>query len=262
MASLPRAAGFAGAEVGRLSKLKSDSVTSSAAPVERSFLPGPILLLGAPGVGKGTQAQLLVSQYNIPQISTGDLLRGNIASGTQLGKQAQEIMGKGLLVDDGLVNKMVLARLQNKDTCRGYILDGYPRTLEQADFLDVNLGDCAMSLNLPVVAISIVVAYDQLLKRITGRRICPTCRSIYNIYGNPPAAEGRCNLDGTHLIQRPDDTEAVFTERMATFEKQTAPVVAHYRALGRFQEVEGDQPVDVVIASIDAALHALRASSH
>jgi adenylate kinase len=242
--------------------LTSEFAPPSAAPAERNFLPGPILLLGAPGVGKGTQAQLLVSKYDIPQISTGDLLRGNIASGTQLGKQAQEIMGKGLLVDDTLVNQMVLNRLKERDTCRGYILDGYPRTLEQANFLDGTVAELALQPNLPVVAISIVVAYDQLLKRITGRRICPTCKSIYNIYGNPPAVAGRCNVDGTHLIQRPDDTEAVFTERMATFDKQTAPVVAHYRDLGRFQEVNGDQPVDAVIASIEAALHALRTGSN
>jgi adenylate kinase len=245
-------------EVGRLSKLTSEFVTHKTAPAEVNFLPGPILLLGAPGVGKGTQAQLLVAKYSIPQISTGDLLRGNIASGTQLGKQAQEIMGKGQLVDDGLVNQMVLKRLQEKDTCRGYILDGYPRTLEQAKFLDSNVDDCALTLNLPVVAVSIVVAYDQLLKRITGRRICPTCKSIYNIHSNPPTVERRCNVDGSHLIQRPDDTEEVFTERMATFDKLTAPVIAHYRELGRFQEVDGDQPVDSVVTAIDVALHNLR----
>ena len=258
MASLPRVVASVAGEVGRLSTLTSESVTQKAAPAERNFLPGPILLLGAPGVGKGTQAQLLVAKYSIPQISTGDLLRGNIASGTELGKQAQEIMSKGQLVDDGLVNQMVLHRLQEKDTCRGYILDGYPRTLEQAKFLDANLDDCALTLNLPVVAVSIVVAYDQLLKRITGRRICPNCKSIYNIYSNPPSAEGRCNLDGSHLIQRPDDTEEVFIERMATFDKLTAPVVAHYRDLGRFREVNGDQPVESVITAIDAALRELR----
>jgi len=214
--------------------------------------------LGAPGVGKGTQAQFLVNQYGIPQISTGDLLRGNIATGTALGIQAQEIMGAGRLVDDGLVNKMVLNRLYEKDTRRGYILDGYPRTLDQANFLDSTLAELSLAPNLPVVAISIVVAYEQLLKRITGRRICPICRSIFNAYSQPPKTSGRCDNDCTHLVQRPDDTEEVFTERMKAFNEQTAPVIAHYRELGRFQEVEGNQPVEAVLAAIDAALHQLR----
>jgi adenylate kinase len=214
--------------------------------------------LGAPGVGKGTQAQFLVNQYGIPQISTGDLLRGNIATGTALGVQAQEIMGAGRLVDDDLVNKMVLSRLYEKDTRRGYILDGYPRTLDQANFLDSTLAELSLAPNLPVVAISIVVAYDQLLKRITGRRICPICKSIFNIYSQPPKTSGRCDNDCTHLVQRPDDTEEVFTERMKTFNQQTAPVIAHYRELGRFQQVDGGQAVELVLAAIDTALHKLR----
>jgi adenylate kinase len=231
------------------------------APAEIGFLPGPILLLGAPGVGKGTQAQLLVTEYGIPQISTGDLLRGNIASGTELGLKAKGIISTGALVDDAIVNQMVLVRLQEKDTHRGYILDGYPRTLDQAHFLDATLADLALPPKLPVVAISIAVAFDQLLRRITGRRICPTCKSIYNIYSNPPRIAGQCDLDGAELIQRPDDTEAVFVERMRTFEEQTAPVVAHYRDLGRFKEVDGDRPVEAVIAAIEEALIALRSPS-
>jgi adenylate kinase len=242
--------------------LTSDSASHAAAPAEKAFLPGPVLLLGAPGVGKGTQAQFLVNQYGIPQISTGDLLRGNIATGTALGVQAQQIMSTGRLVDDMLVNKMVLNRLYEKDTRRGYILDGYPRTLDQANFLDSTLAELSLAPNLPVVAISIVVAYDQLLKRITGRRICPICRSIFNIYSQPPKTPGRCDNDCTHLVQRPDDTEEVFTERMKTFSEQTAPVIAHYRELGRFQEVDGNQPVESVLAAIDASLHQLRGRTH
>jgi len=225
------------------------------------FLPGPILLLGAPGVGKGTQAQLLVTEYGIPQISTGDLLRGNIASGTELGLKAKEIISTGALVDDAIVNQMVLIRLQDNDTYRGYILDGYPRTLDQANFLDATLNDLALPPRLPVVAISIVVAYDQLLRRITGRRICPSCKSIYNVYSNPPRIADQCDQDSAELIQRPDDTEAVFVERMKTFEEQTAPVVAHYRELGRFKEVDGDRPVEEVAGAIEEALIALRSTS-
>jgi adenylate kinase len=185
------------------------------------FLPGPVLLLGAPGVGKGTQAQLLVTKYGIPQISTGDLLRGNIARGTELGRKAKEIMSAGLLVDDEIVNQMVLHRLQEKDTHRGYILDGYPRTLDQAKFLDRTIADPIFLPRLPVIAISIVVSYDQLLKRITGRKTCPACKHIYNTYSNPPKVAGVCDLDGSELTQRGDDTEPVFVERMKTFDVET-----------------------------------------
>jgi len=238
--------------------LTTSSASQKTAPAEKSILPGPVLLLGAPGVGKGTQAQLLVAEYGIPQISTGDLLRANIASGTALGLKAKEVISSGALVDDALVNQMVLIRLRDKDTHSGYILDGYPRTLDQADFLDATLAASQMPPKLPVVAISIVVAYDQLLHRITGRRICAACKSIYNIYSNPPKTDGVCDLDGSALTQRPDDTEPVFIERMKTFEEQTAPVVAHYRALGRFEEVDGDQPVERVTAAIEQSLTKLR----
>ncbi len=230
-------------------------------PAEDAFLPGPVLLLGAPGVGKGTQAQLLVSEYGIPQISTGDLLRGNIARGTELGLKAKEVISSGALVDDALVNQMVLLRLQEKDTHRGYVLDGYPRTLDQANFLDATLADLGLPPKLPVIAISIVVAYDQLLHRITGRRICAACKHIYNVYSNPSKVDGICDLEGSALVQRPDDTEPVFVERMRTFEEQTAPVVAHYRKLGRFQEVDGDQTVEAVTAAIESALVQLRSAS-
>jgi adenylate kinase len=236
--------------------------SQTTALAESSFLPGPVLLLGAPGVGKGTQAQLLVAEYGIPQISTGDLLRANIASGTALGLQAKEVISSGALVDDTLVNQMVLIRLRDKDTHRGYILDGYPRTLDQANFLDATLAASQMPPNLPVVAINIVVAYDQLLHRITGRRICAACKSIYNIYSNPPKVDELCDLDGSPLVQRPDDTEPVFIERMKTFEEQTAPVIAHYRALGRFQEVNGDQPVESVTVAIEQSLTQLRQASN
>jgi len=236
--------------------LTTSPASHPTAPADALFLPGPVLLLGAPGVGKGTQAQALVSEFGIPQISTGDLLRGNIARGTELGLKAKEIIASGMLVSDPIVNQMVEQRLQADDTHHGYILDGYPRTLDQAMFLDRTLSESDAAL--PVVAISIVVAYDQLLHRITGRRICPACKSIYNIYFNPPKQDGLCDLEGSQLEQRPDDTEPVFAERMKTFEEQTAPVVEHYRALGRFREVDGDQPVEAVTAAIKSALLDLR----
>ena len=219
-------------------------------------LPGPILLLGAPGVGKGTQAKELVKLWGIPQISTGDLLRGNVAQGTELGKTAKEIMGRGELVPDSLVNEMVAVRLAQPDTANGYILDGFPRTLVQAAWLDGRLA--AQATGLPVVAVSIKVDYNHLLRRITGRRNCPVCQSIYNVYGKPPQKEGFCDLDGAALAQRADDTEKVFEERMRAYEASTAPVVEHYRALGRFAEVDGDRPIAKVAAGIIAAVEQLR----
>jgi adenylate kinase len=224
-------------------------------------IPGPILLLGAPGVGKGTQAKELVKLWGIPQISTGDLLRANVSQGTDLGKIAKEIMGRGELVPDTLVNEMVAVRLTEPDTVRGYILDGFPRTLIQANWLDSKLTKRleGQSGGLPVVAISIQVDYNQLLRRITGRRNCPVCQTIYNIYAKPPKVEGICDVEGAALVQRADDTEAVFEERMKSYSALTEPVVDHYRSQGRFAEVDGDQPVEVVSAGIIAAVERLRA---
>jgi adenylate kinase len=222
----------------------------------RKTTPGPILLLGAPGVGKGTQAKELIKVWGIPQISTGDLLRGNVAQGTDLGKMAKEIMGRGELVPDSLVNEMVAVRLTRPDTAKGYILDGFPRTLVQAGWLDGRLA--AQAEGLPVVAVSIQVDYNQLLRRITGRRNCPVCQSIYNVYGKPPAKDGFCDADGAALVQRADDTEKVFEERMRAYAASTAPVVEHYRALGRFAEVDGDRPIAEIAAGIVAAVERLR----
>lgn len=218
--------------------------------------PGPILLLGAPGVGKGTQAKELVKLWGIPQISTGDLLRANVAQGTPLGRIAKEIIGRGELVSDSLVNEMVAVRLQDPDTVRGYILDGFPRTLGQANWLDGRLA--AQIESLPVVAISIQVNYNQLLRRITGRRNCPVCQTIYNIYVNPPKQGGICDIEGAALIQRSDDTEEVYKERMRAYAALTAPVVEHYKELGRFAEVDGDRPILVIAAEIVAAVERLR----
>jgi adenylate kinase len=225
--------------------------------------PGPILLLGAPGVGKGTQAKELVAKWGIPQISTGDLLRDNRDHGTELGLKAKEIMAEGHLVPDELVNQMVAERLKQPDTANGYVLDGYPRTLGQAQWLDQHLAagaDARGGAGLPVIAVSIQVGYNELLRRITGRRICPVCGTIYNIYLQPPKVDEKCDLDGTPLVRRSDDTEEVFKERMRTYESQTAPVVEHYRALGRFEEVDGSQPVSAVAAGVEAAVERLRNS--
>ena len=233
----------------------SDSILQGQGAARKSS-PGPILLLGAPGVGKGTQAKELIKVWGIPQISTGDLLRGNVAQGTELGKTAKEIMGRGELVPDTLVNEMVAVRLTQPDTANGYILDGFPRTLVQAKWLDDRLA--ALGGALPLVAVSIKVDYNQLLRRITGRRNCPVCQTIYNLYGKPPAKEGFCDVDGAALVQRAVDTEKVFEERMRAYEALTAPVVEHYRALGRFAEVDGDRPIAEIATGIVAAVDGLR----
>ncbi len=218
--------------------------------------PGPILLMGAPGVGKGTQAKELMAKWGIPQISTGDLLRFHRDHGTPLGLKAKQVMAEGHLVPDDLVNQMVAERLQQPDTDAGYILDGFPRTLGQAKWLDEHIGSALNAL--PVIAVSIQVGYNELLRRITGRRNCPVCGTIYNIYLQPPKVDEKCDLDGTPLARRSDDTEEVFRERMRTYDSQTAPVVEHYRALGRFEEVNGEQPVSAVAAGVIAAVARLR----
>jgi adenylate kinase len=225
-------------------------------PEQLKIVPGPILLLGAPGVGKGTQAKELMAAWGIPQISTGDILRANVSQGTPLGILAKAVLDRGELVSDDLVNEMVAERLKLPDTTAGYILDGFPRTLGQANWLDEQLA--VGGNNLPVVAVSIQVGYNQLLRRITGRRSCPVCKSIYNIYLQPPRVDELCDLDGTPLTRRSDDTEEVFEERMRAYNALTAPVVEHYRALGRFEEVDGEQPVGAVTAAVMNAVVRLR----
>jgi adenylate kinase len=227
---------------------------SKAMPNANDFLPGPVLLLGAPGVGKGTQAKVLMQEFGIPQISTGDLLRKHKADHTKLGVLADELMNKGQLVPDDLVNQMVAERFTQPDTEHGYILDGFPRTINQAKWLDTQL----VAYLLPVVAVSITVPEKVLLERITGRRISPAGR-IYNVFTNPPKTEGVCDVDGSKLEQRKDDTEEVFHKRMKTFEDETAAVIDYYRSHGgRFAEVDGDQGVEQVTTGIRAALMRLR----
>ena len=219
------------------------------------LLPGPVLLLGAPGVGKGTQAKRRMDEFSIPQISTGDLLREHRKNQTPLGMLADDLMSKGQLVPDDMVNQMVATRLTEPDTKHGYILDGFPRTLNQAEWLDHQL----IGHPLPVVAVNIVVPERDLLERITGRLSCPVCGTIYNIYSEPPKRPGICDREGAKLIQRTDDTEPVFHERMKAFQSKTAAVIEYYRSHGgRFAEINGNLPVDEVTQSIRATLFRLR----
>jgi adenylate kinase len=219
-------------------------------------LPCRILLLGAPGVGKGTQAKELQKLWGFPSISTGDLLRSHVGQGTPLGRAAQAIMGRGELVPDSLLFDIVEERLQKPDTANGYILDGFPRTLGQAVWLDgrnANLGH-----GPPIIALSIRMGYQQLLRRITGRRNCPVCQTIYNIHMNPPRRKGICDRDGAALVRRNDDSESVFAERMRAYEALTAPVIEHYRASSRFAEIDGEMSISEIANGIVAAVDRLR----
>jgi adenylate kinase len=224
---------------------------------------GPIILLGPPAAGKGTQAKLISDTYGIPQISTGDILRANVKAQTELGLKAKAIMERGDLVPDELVCDMVALRLQEADCQRGFILDGFPRTVRQAEWLDKQLAqmrECKKddavgqaACAAPVV-IRLLVDYNVLLQRITGRRSCPTCGRVYNVYFQPPKVQGICDVDGTALVTRPDDAEDVFAERMKAYDQQTLPLVDYYRARGRLIEVNGEQPVQEVMAQSFAAI--------
>jgi len=249
----PDASAESGAGKGALTETETKDTGTAQAGIE--FTPGPVLLIGPPGVGKGTQAKLLMAEFGIPQISTGDLLRQHRKDHTPLGLMADELMSQGKLVPDDLVNAMVAERLKQQDCMRGYILDGFPRTLAQATWLDQHLAES--KAEYPVVVISLLVDRDDLLKRITGRRICPQGH-IYNIYTQPPEVYGICDVDGSALEQRKDDTESVFESRMRVFDEETAPVIPHYRGQGRFTEVNGLQDVGDVTKAIRSALKTLR----
>ncbi len=215
---------------------------------------GPVVLLGPPGAGKGTQAKRIMEKYMIPQISTGDILRHNVAQGTELGIQAKAIMARGELVPDELMYPMVRERLSRADCKRGYILDGFPRTAGQAGWLDALLEDKFFENSRPTRAWPIVIRldvdYNQLLLRITGRRSCPTCGRIYNVHFQPPRTDELCDLDGTKLVTRNDDRLEVIQPRLKAYQEQTAPVADYYQRTGRLVAVNGDLPIDEVTQRI------------
>ena len=215
---------------------------------------GPIVLLGPPGAGKGTQSKRITEHYRIPQVSTGDLLREHVKQGSALGIQVRELLARGELVSDNLVCDIVAWRLREPDAQRGFILDGFPRTATQALWLDSFLkyeffDNGIWPAYLPIV-VRMQVDYNKLLLRITGRRTCPVDGTIYNIYSNPPKADEICDKDGARLIIRDDDRDEVIRERLATYERQTQPVAEYYQKLGRVVEVNGDQNVDAVTADV------------
>lgn len=228
--------------------MPADTATQPGSPRAAAVV-GPVILMGAPGAGKGTQAKLISERYGIPQVSTGDLLRDNVARGTELGKKADPVMKSGNLVPDDLMLAMVADRLKQPDARRGFILDGFPRTVGQAEWLDGYLQSRSFdgSRFAPVV-VYIRVSYNQLLQRLTGRRSCPVDGRIYNIYSQPPKNDELCDSCGSRLVQRKDDKEDVISERLKSYERQTLPLVEYYNRKGSLYELNGEAPVEQVTA--------------
>ena len=210
-----------------------------------------IVLLGAPGSGKGTQGKKLAGKYGIPQISTGDLLRAAVAANTPLGQRAKAAMEAGQLVSDEIVMGLIRERLGEPDTEPGFILDGFPRNLTQAEALDRMLEELDKPLQ---VALHIDVDFDTLMQRLTGRRTCESCGQMYNIYTSPPKIDGVCDQCGGRLIQRADDNEETIRKRLEVYRSQTMPLIAYYREQGKLRTVKGDGSIDDIFARILAQL--------
>ena len=217
---------------------------------------GPVILLGPPGAGKGTQSRRIVERYGVPQISTGDLLRDHVGRCTELGLQAKAIMARGELVPDELMYGIVACRLREADCRRGFVLDGFPRTAAQAGWLDAFLEKEVFDKSekcpekCPPVVIQLLVDYNQLLLRIAGRRSCPTCGRLYNIHSQPPLVDELCDVEGSKLVVREDDREEVVSERLATYERQTKPVADYYRLQRRLVAINADRRMEDVTAQI------------
>ncbi len=212
-----------------------------------------IVLLGAPGSGKGTQAKQLVERYGIPQVSTGDLLRAAVKAETPLGKKAKAAMDAGELVSDDIVLGMIEDRLQQPDASKGFILDGFPRNIPQAEALDAMLEKLGQPLD---TALHIHVDFQVLMERLTGRRTCESCGQMYNVYSAPPSIEGRCDKCGGNLLHRADDNEETIRSRLEVFQEQTAPLEAYYRDQGKLEVVEGVGEVDAIFKAITDVLDA------
>ncbi len=207
----------------------------SAEPLDRA-----VVFLGPPGAGKGTQAKELARFYSVPHLSTGDMLRENIANGTPLGEQAKPVMARGEFVSDSLVLRMVAKRIEQPDCAHGFVFDGFPRTVAQAQYLGELLKQHGFKR---AVVVHFVIDPSLLLRRITGRWMCKVGGEIYNIYQRPPKVPGRCDADGGELEQRPDDREEIVAPRLQAYARQTEPLVQYYRRLGRLHEVDASKCV-------------------
>mgnify|MGYP000430482470 CR=1 FL=1 len=210
-----------------------------------------LLIMGPPGGGKGTQCEILTKELNITHISTGDMFRENVKKGTELGKKAKEYMDAGQLVPDELVVAMVKDRLSQPDCAAGFLLDGFPRTVPQAEALDRTLNEMGIKLD---AVLNIAVPRERLLERLTGRRVCKACGATFHVLFNKPKVEGKCDKCGGELYQRSDDTEATVNQRLDVYEVQTQPLIAYYREQGLLKEVNGDQEISKVTRDVLAVL--------
>jgi adenylate kinase len=213
-----------------------------------------LIFIGPPGSGKGTQAKRLAAKHGVPHISTGDMLREAIADGTELGRQAAPIMASGALVSDDLMLGIIDDRLAKPDAQRGFILDGFPRTLVQAEKLDTIVGKTSGNGAEGLRVLQLLVPDDAIVKRISLRRSCPTCGAIYHLESAPPAVDMVCDRDGSELIARPDDNETAVRKRLEAFHRQTLPVATFYKSQNLLREVDGVGPVDQVFERIEKSL--------
>jgi adenylate kinase len=209
-----------------------------------------VIFMGPPGSGKGTQAKRLAARYGVPHISTGDMLREAIAEGTELGKKAAPVIASGGLVPDDLMVGIIKNRLKKPDAQKGFILDGYPRTLVQAEKLDTLVGNGSGGLRV----LQLLVPDDVIVKRIALRRSCPQCGAIYHLETAPPRNDQVCDRDGAELIARPDDNEQAVRKRLEAFRNQTLPVATFYKAKSNLRQVDGVGPVDEVFERIEKSL--------
>ena len=211
-----------------------------------------LILMGLPGAGKGTQAEKINEKYQVPHISTGDMFRLAIKEGTELGKKAQTFMDEGALVPDEVTTGIVEERLSKPDCEKGFLLDGFPRTIPQAEALQEITNKLGKALNY---VIHVDVPEQKLIARLTGRRVCPTCGTTYHVDNNPPKQDGICDKDGATLIQRDDDTEETVQKRLSVNIEQAKPLLDFYEKLGVLISVDGDQPIDDVFRDIEAKLN-------
>ncbi|MBR1506522.1 MAG: adenylate kinase [Eubacterium sp.] len=210
-----------------------------------------IIMLGAPGAGKGTQAKMIAAKYSIPHISTGDIFRANIKQGTELGQKAKEYMDKGLLVPDELVVDLIMDRFQQDDAKNGYVLDGFPRTIPQAEALDKALAAAGEAVDF---AINVEVPDENIVNRMSGRRACVGCGATYHIVYNAPKVEGVCDTCGEKLILRDDDKPETVLNRLSVYHEQTQPLIDYYTEKGIEKEVDGTQDMNKVFDDIVAIL--------
>ena len=212
-----------------------------------------LVLLGPPGAGKGTQAQHLATRFGIPQISTGDILREHVEEGTTLGIRARAYMDRGEYVPDGIVVSMVMERLSEPDAEKGFILDGFPRTVPQAEALTTALDDRERPLS---AVLCFSVGDETAIARLTGRYTCPTCKRTYHVAFSPPATDLVCDLDGTPLVQRSDDDELTAKRRLALYREQTEPLQSYYRDAGLLVVIDAEAPMSEVSRRTDAEIDA------